>query len=223
MMDPVYVDFEASAGRTGYPIEIGWAWQQGDTRIATASFLIGPSAAWSREGMWDPAAEALHGLSRRQLEAEGLDPGIVAAQVMTALANRKVCFDTGPKGWDRSWWRQLFRAVGHEDDAEAFAFTRAAPEMLMDMAAQLGVSENVWTILERVAPPKPHRAAADAAYWAWWQVSLRLVHRAGLGALPGLGEGFDAVRQCVSEIRIDGSESQHGKPRIDPAEGNSQP
>ena len=61
----VFLDFEASSlGKNGYPIEVAWVFEDGDSE----SFLISPIGRWTG---WDAAAEAIHGISREQLAAEG--------------------------------------------------------------------------------------------------------------------------------------------------------
>ncbi len=55
---PIILDIEASGfGRSGYPIEIGYALPDGQTWCS----LIRPEPEWTH---WDPSAEAVHHISQ---------------------------------------------------------------------------------------------------------------------------------------------------------------
>lgn len=85
------LDFEASSGgRHGYPIEVAFS-VPGSGRVASS--LIRPLPSWEVAGLWDPAAQAVHGIERHRLEAEGRDPAVVAAAVLRACAGRTVLSD----------------------------------------------------------------------------------------------------------------------------------
>ena len=61
----VFLDFEASSlSDESYPIEIGWAGEDGSTE----QHLIRPAPGWTD---WSATAEAVHRIERDQLLAEG--------------------------------------------------------------------------------------------------------------------------------------------------------
>lgn len=67
----VFVDFEASALRDGYPIEVGWAWAE-NAHVEARSMLIARADEWQSPGyQWDPMAEAIHGLTLEQVDRQG--------------------------------------------------------------------------------------------------------------------------------------------------------
>lgn len=101
------IDFEASclpsAGRS-YPIELGLSDTDGNAR----SWLIRPAPEW-RDWHWCAEAEALHGISREQLEAEGLP----AAEVMQALLGEiDGAWLMADSYLDAEWLRTLAEAGG---------------------------------------------------------------------------------------------------------------
>lgn len=101
---PTIIDVEASGfGRGSYPIEIGLAMTNGDTRC----FLVRPADDWTH---WDPAAEAVHGISRDTLLRHGHPPEEVAAALNELLRGQEVYSDAW--GHDSSWIGKLFDAVG---------------------------------------------------------------------------------------------------------------
>jgi len=79
-----FIDFEAaSLSRHGYPIEVAWIFEDGNSE----TFLIKPIAKWTD---WDPAAEAIHGISREQLAREGVATDIVARRLVNSLHGHEV-------------------------------------------------------------------------------------------------------------------------------------
>lgn len=105
-MDFVTIDFEASClprhGRS-FPIEVGIAGADG-----TRSWLIKPHPLW-REWDWTEEAFSLHGISREQLDAEGLEPEFVFAALCQSIDGRRVIADSII---DASWWSTLSEAAG---------------------------------------------------------------------------------------------------------------
>jgi len=99
-----FIDFEASSlGRDGYPIEVAWVFEDGGSE----SFLIAPREEWTD---WDPAAEAIHGLTREQLVSDGVATEIVAERLVAALQGHEV-YASAPS-WDGKWLSKLLRAGG---------------------------------------------------------------------------------------------------------------
>lgn len=103
------LDFEASclprSGRS-YPIEVGVSDLDGTAR----SWLIRPSATW-RDWHWSADAEALHGISRQQLETDGLPVETVLAELASATEGAWVVADSY---LDAQWLRTLAEAADME-------------------------------------------------------------------------------------------------------------
>lgn len=106
-MSFIAIDFEASClpqfGRS-FPIEVGIATPDGTSR----SWLIRPDARWA-DWQWSDDAQALHGLTRARLEAEGLGAADVARQLRDAVGDRLPIADSP---LDDYWARVLFEAAG---------------------------------------------------------------------------------------------------------------
>ena len=69
---PAFLDIEASGfGRDSYPIEIGFVLSDGEAWCT----LVRPESGWTH---WDPAAEALHGITRDLALRHGRPPVDVA-------------------------------------------------------------------------------------------------------------------------------------------------
>ncbi|MCI4590122.1 hypothetical protein MOK15_08440 [Sphingobium sp. BYY-5] len=99
------IDFEASClprhGRS-FPIEVGIA---GDG--IARSWLIRPHKSWAGWD-WTAEAEALHGLSRARIEAEGRPVETVLAELSFAVQGRRVIADSLI---DQYWLDTLAQAV----------------------------------------------------------------------------------------------------------------
>ncbi len=99
-----FLDFEASSlADTSYPIEVGWIFEDGQSE----AHLIRPAPGWID---WDAAAEAIHGISRRELEAQGTDHAAVARRMLGVLGPHEVC--ASAPSWDGKWLSVLLRAAG---------------------------------------------------------------------------------------------------------------
>lgn len=159
----IFLDFEASSlGDDSYPIEVGWAAEDGRCE----SHLIRPAPDWRD---WDPAAEAVHGLARERLEREGEPHEAVARRAVEALSPHEV-FVSAPS-WDGKWMSVLLRAAGlprhalrlkDSDEAHRQAVLDVIDGRLPATEAQtlaVGLLEEARRRLE--APPR-HRALADA-------------------------------------------------------------
>lgn len=100
----VFLDFEASSlGKHSYPIEVAWVFEDG----RTTSYLIKPAAGWSD---WDESAQAIHGIERETLLAEGTSHEVVAEQMLVALSGHAL-YASAPS-WDGKWLSALLRAAG---------------------------------------------------------------------------------------------------------------
>lgn len=104
----VFVDFEASALRDGYPIEVGWAWAE-NAHVEARSMLIARADESQSPGyQWDPMAEAIHGLTLEQVDRQGQLVDRICRALNDSLSDAELCFDTGPVGMDRRWLMQLY-------------------------------------------------------------------------------------------------------------------
>lgn len=160
----VFLDFEASSlNDDSYPIEVGWIFENG----AEEAHLIRPAAAWTD---WDPAAEAIHGVARATLEAEGEPHGSVARRMLDTLTGHEL-FASSPS-WDGKWLSVLLRAAGlprhalRLRDSET-AFAEAArstldPRLTAEQAEAAGLLIVAQAVRERAERPVAHRALADA-------------------------------------------------------------
>lgn len=159
-MNYVTIDFEASClprhGRS-FPIEVGIA-DAGGTR----SWLIKPHASW-RDWDWTEEAFRLHGIERQQLDEDGIEPDIVMAELLQAIAGRRVIADSMI---DATWWATL------ADAACRSAFFPPAPSPIVHVGSildELGATSQDILLAQQQADllcRARHRAAADAR-WLW--------------------------------------------------------
>ena len=152
-----FLDFEASSlSDDSYPVEVGWIFEDGRSE----SHVIRPAPAWTD---WDLAAEAIHGIPRDQLLAEGAVPREVASRLIDQLTGHSL-YATAPS-WDGKWLSVLLRAGGFPRHALRL---RNSDEAHLEAAQNVGVSpQEADTILawvrrlqNEVRPE--HRALPDA-------------------------------------------------------------
>ena len=160
----VFIDFEASSlAKTSYPIEVGWVFEDG----ASENHLIRPAPQWTD---WDDESQAIHGIGREALAAEGTPHDEVARRLVEALAGHRV-FASAPS-WDGKWLSALLRAAGlprhaiRLEDSE-IAQREAARAILIGLLPPAALAGRVEAIMARVraegeARPVRHRAVADA-------------------------------------------------------------
>ncbi|WP_376090185.1 transcriptional regulator [Roseomonas sp. CCTCC AB2023176] len=162
----VFLDFEASSlGKHGFPIEVGWAAEDG----TEASHLIRPAPGWEE---WSEEAESIHGITRDQLAREGTPHDSVARALVEALTGHDL-YASAPS-WDGHWLSLLLRAGGFNrktltlrdsdelhDEAAMAAFRRAGLDLqtLADRIHETVAAAK--RAIEDAAPPA-HRALADA-------------------------------------------------------------
>lgn len=97
------LDIEASGfGRHGYPIEIGYVRDDGQSWCT----LIRPLPEWTH---WDPRAEQVHHIARPTLLEHGRTPAAVARALNEALAGRTVYCDAWAH--DYAWLALLYEAA----------------------------------------------------------------------------------------------------------------
>lgn len=106
------IDFEATAlTLTSYPIEVGLAIAHGpDSEIEEWSSLILPPAAWDIDAEWDPDAEKLHGIRRRDLRS-GKSPGEAMQTLNRMTAGIAIVWCDGGH-YDAHWLATLAAAEG---------------------------------------------------------------------------------------------------------------
>ena len=160
----VFLDFEASSlGDDSYPIEVGWVFEDGREE----SHLIRPAPDWTD---WDDGAQAIHGIARTKLVAEGEPHDAVARRVLDELGPHTV-YVSAPS-WDGKWLSTLFRAAGlprhslrlrdTESAREEAARAALAPVVPADQLAAAAENVIVLAELRRAEAPVAHRALADA-------------------------------------------------------------
>lgn len=169
----VFMDFEASSlGKDSFPVEVAWVFEDGRAE----SYLIRPASDWTD---WDDEAEAIHGISRAQLEAQGTPHDAVCSRLIAAVAD-DIIYASSPS-WDGHWLSMLLRASGHprhllrlSDSEEAFA--EAARVRLGEDAHEMELVQLIAEAHNTVADqPVAHRALEDARReHAIWQAILTL-------------------------------------------------
>lgn len=148
LQPPPIIDVEASGlGAGSYPIEVGCALPDGRSYCA----LIRPMDDWIA---WDPAAEALHGITRATLMEHGLPPLSVAIRLNTLLQGSTVYSDAW--GHDYSWLARLHDAAGVPATYRVEQLSRITPQ----------VEAEHWNTIrddvEKSLQVRRHRASADA-------------------------------------------------------------
>jgi hypothetical protein len=104
MTDIQLIDVEASGLHfDSYPIEVGVM-----SSDQPQSWLIAPQPSWTH---WDANAEALHGISRELLRAEGLSCKVVAAQLSAAIRQEDRVLYSDAAEWDWDWMQTLYIAA----------------------------------------------------------------------------------------------------------------
>jgi hypothetical protein len=106
MKYPVFLDIEASGlSDRSYPVEI--AWNNGDGKVSSFLINVALVPGWTH---WDPNAEKLHGISRKTLEEDGVDPDAACHVLLTELKGKTVYSDASE--FDQFWLDRLFDAHG---------------------------------------------------------------------------------------------------------------
>jgi hypothetical protein len=160
----VFLDFEASSlKKNGFPIEIGWAFEDGRGE----NMLIRPAPNWTE---WDPRAEAIHGIPLETLEREGTPHEAVARRMVETLGGLQL-FASAPS-WDGKWLSLLLRSAGYprhtlrlRDTEEAqyeSAWAILAPVAGPEAAERIARELMARVRAEGESRPVRHRALADA-------------------------------------------------------------
>lgn len=163
------IDVEASSLVHGYPIEIGWATEDG--RIG--ALLVRPHEEW-RDLRWDSNAEHLHDLTRELLDERGVSPAEAVARLNGELVGCK-CLSDAP-AFD---WRWLALALEYSD-SETFSFDLL--QVPIETALQFEAEHRdlraayVNAIVSEASRRRNHTAAGDAAVWG---AALQLLSMGG--------------------------------------------
>ena len=156
------IDFEASClpeyGHS-FPIEVALATVDGASR----HWLIRPAPEWEFWD-WSPEAEALHGISRAELVAEGLPPARVLAELTEAAEGYEVYADADLD----AFWLETLAAACHQPGPFPVRY-------LGELLVELGVTRP--QVVEALAEarrqmPREHIARDDALRLA---LTLRLL------------------------------------------------
>ena len=179
MSRTVFVDFEASSlGRMSVPIEVAWVFDNGEAE----SHLIRPAPDWID---WADSAQAIHGIPRERLVAEGKPHDWVAGRMVDGLAGHAL-YATAPS-WDGQWLSKLLRAAGRPRHALGLEDTTVAHRRVVrEVLEQAGVPPDQHDAVLKIvldqaerrfkgdAPPA-HRALDDAkAELQLWRAIRRL-------------------------------------------------
>jgi hypothetical protein len=145
---PIVLDIEASGFGVGsYPIEIGVVLRSG----RTVSYLIRPEPEWSH---WSLEGEATHGISREQLEREGL-PVRYVAKALNELLKGEVIYTDG-WGVDSSWLSLLYEHAAMNQAFRLECLTQIMKEKQFDLW-----NETKQQVIQEVNLRR-HRAEVDA-------------------------------------------------------------
>ena len=181
-----FLDFEASSlGKKSTPIEVAWVFEDG----AGESHLIRPAPDWTD---WAESAQAIHGIARERLTAEGTPHDRVARRMVEQLTHCAL-YATAPS-WDGKWLSVLLRAAGLPRHALRLEDTTVAHRRVaLVVFAAAGVAADrsdallggVLKEAERhfaVNHRPAHRAADDARLeWERWRTVRRLAEQAAAG------------------------------------------
>lgn len=160
----VFLDFEASSlAKRSYPIEVAWMFEDGRCE----AFLIRPAPNWID---WDPAAEAIHHISRETLLTEGIAHDLVAHRMVDILAGHDLL--ASAPSWDGKWLSALLRSAGYprhtlrlRDSDEAHR--ESVSEILAPVVPEARLAVIIDELLSRtdlgaLSRIPAHRALADA-------------------------------------------------------------
>jgi len=142
---------------------VGWNLPDGTVR----SFLIRPLPGWTH---WCERAEAVHGIRRSELLAEGISAGEICAMLCRDLEGQDVYADGGLL--DRDWMSQLLKAG--ECPSPAFRLCDCCAWLFfpdMPVKKKEALQEQA-----RKSAGRRHRAGSDVRWFLEW---LRLGREAG--------------------------------------------
>ncbi len=148
MRDIQIIDVEASGLHfDSYPIEVAIL-----SSDQPQSWLIAPQPTWTH---WDPNAEALHGITREMLRADGLSCTAVTQQLSAAIHREDRVLYSDAAEWDWDWIRTLY--VG----ADAVLDFNILPIQQLMTTRQVAVFNLEKKRLAEEGNYRLHRAASD--------------------------------------------------------------
>ena len=148
MSPPPILDIEASGfGAQSYPIEVGVVGASGERFCR----LIKPFPHWQH---WDDSAEALHGITRNDLEYHGHDGREVCLELNEFLNGQQAYSD----GWvvDHPWLIKLYSCAGL-----SMSFRLSALEYVLT-ETQMANWRSSKTRVQQDYDKGRHRASVDA-------------------------------------------------------------
>ena len=147
-----FVDLEASGlNAQSWPIEAGWVHADGAEPV---SILIKPAEDWKETG-WDRQAAGLHGISREQLQREGVDL-VTACRRLNAVFAGCTVYSDAPD-WDSFWLYRLFTSARMRQSFQLSNFADFVRPLMV------GREDAILDEAEKLAPRR-HRAGADARH-----------------------------------------------------------
>ena len=155
-----FLDCEASSldETFSFPIEVAWGHV---TSGEVQAYLINPGmiAEWTD---WDPAAQAVHGLSREYLAGHGHHPRLVAGEVWRALRGQVVYVTAvEDKGWVDELTLRTFGEIVAIDWRNAETYLLDLAEKRRQMLKE--ASDRAWQYLNAQGL-YAHRAGHDVRH-----------------------------------------------------------
>lgn len=162
---PCIGDFEASGlTQDSYPIEVAWSLPSG----AIQSHLIQPDPAWG--GYWNPDSEALHHITQKMLENEGIAPVMIAAKMNSDLRGLTLYFDGSD--YDLKWLTLLYEAAGIPPTFNFGHFETLLAAAGVEDASRQIAAENL--ARRDVGDLQLHRAANEVRLLQRWYIRTRV-------------------------------------------------
>jgi hypothetical protein len=161
-MIPYFIDIEASSlSWNSYPIEVAWGNEKGNIE----SHLISPKTI-SHWTDWDPKAQQLHGINRKELLSQGKNPERVCERIAQCLTGREVYSDN--PDFDAMWLSQLFDACNRRYPSIDLRHldTLLISTYVPNPSNRISGLRDILTLKARARQTAPgiHRAAHDVQY-----------------------------------------------------------
>jgi hypothetical protein len=158
------IDIEASGLVDGYPIEIGWAREDGHV----GAVLLRPPQMWTDDLRWTVEAEQIHGLSREILDKHGVGPSAAYEKMNAELLSCR-CFSDAP-AFDWGWLALLIEIALGADKEPTFDLIPEDADSVIAGLVTLGLTRvvdrvRVIEMLDATQRGRPHSAPGDAGRW----------------------------------------------------------
>lgn len=155
----LFLDFEASSlGKHSYPISVAYTLPNTNE---VEEHLIKPRADWTD---WSYEAQALHGITRERLLADGQEARSVALRMNEALRGQTLLTDA--LNYDQFWLERLFLDLDFDPEFQLqdfwFALSAVAPDFRLNL-------ERIQEQAAGLAGGRRHDAADDVRRlrWVW--------------------------------------------------------